>query len=157
MNHMKKIILLAASILFATAAFSQDSELQSLKDTYARWIKAWNDQNAEMVAKISWENYGFGRDVPFMRTGTTDSVAYKSGMANYMASMRIIDYKEHQTDYRIIESTGLINGFYAQTTQQENGPLRTVYGRQSLVFIKQNGNWKMVHYHRSALPNEFVR
>ncbi|MEP5613247.1 MAG: nuclear transport factor 2 family protein [Cyclobacteriaceae bacterium] len=153
---MKKIIFILALTSLVPPAISQD-DISSLKDTYAKWIEAWNDGDSKAVAKISWGNYGFGRDVPFLRSGTTDSVSYEQGIQRYMNSMLSIDYKAHQTNFRIIDGIGFVDGFYEQTTQQTNGPLRSVYGRQSLVFLKQGGNWKMKHYHRSALPNEFTR
>lgn len=82
---------------------------------------------------------------------------YQAGIQRYMDSMEVIVYEVHYSNFRIVDDIGLIDGFYAQTTKQHGGPLRTVYGRQSLVFSKRDSKWKMIHYHRSGLPNEFVR
>ncbi|MEP1093800.1 MAG: nuclear transport factor 2 family protein [Cyclobacteriaceae bacterium] len=154
---MKTLILLVSITLLVTPSFGQTLDIQSLKDAYAAWIKAWNDRDAAGVAKISWGNFGFGRDVPFPRTGVNDPTAYREGIKEYMETLTRIDYKEHFTTYEIVNAVGLVDGFYAQTTQKENGPIRSVYGRQSLVFVRQDDRWKMVHYHRSALPTEFTR
>lgn len=157
MKNLIYFFFLAQQFICAVPANSQNNDMESLKTTYASWIKAWNDSDAVAVAEISWGNYGFGRDVPFLRKGTEDKAIYLENIRRYMDSMTKISYQEHFTDYRIIDGVGFVDGYYAQTTQQLNGPLRSVYGRQSLVFIKKNGNWRMVHYHRSALPNEFIR
>ena len=151
-----------ASLLFAylfliSTARSQEMDTQSLEKRYHEWVKAWNESDAETVADISWGNYGFGRDVPILRTGTNDQEAYEAGIRRYMESMQVLRYEVHYTNFRIVDGVGLVDGYYAQTTQQKNSPLRTVYGRQSLVFTMRDGNWKMIHYHRSLLPNEFTR
>lgn len=154
---MKNLILITGLLLLTLSATAQQAQVESLKNTYANWIKAWNDKDAGTVAKISWGNYGFGRDVPFLRNGAKDMASYEKGIQGYMDSMLTISYKQYYTEYKIIDGVGFVDGFYAQTTQQTNGPLRTVYGRQSLVFLKKDGQWKMTHYHRSSLPDEFIR
>lgn len=157
MKNLIFVSFFALQFIYTFPANSQDNDLQSLRTTYANWIEAWNKSDAPMVAEISWANYGFGRDVPFLRNGTNDKELYKKNIRNYMDSMAKISYREHFTSYRIVEGVGFVDGYYEQATQQLNGPLRSVYGRQSLVFMKRDGNWRMIHYHRSALPNEFTR
>ncbi|GAB4237468.1 MAG: hypothetical protein Tsb0034_12630 [Ekhidna sp.] len=154
---MKNLLSCTLILAFLFSASGQESDLDALKQTYADWVEAWNAKDAKRVAAISWGNFGFGRDAPFPRSGATDSLAYERGIGGYMDSMERIDYQVYYTNYRIVDGIGLIDGFYAQTTKPKDGPLRTVYGRQSLVLSKRNGRWKMIHYHRSALPNEFIR
>lgn len=155
---MKKIyIVFIILVLSPLTGVCQENELKALEETYTQWVKAWNELDAQTVAKISWGNYGFGRDVPFLRTGAKDFDSYEKGIRSYMDSMVRIEYVQYYTNFKIVDSVGLVDGFYAQTTQQKNSSLRTVYGRQSLVFTKRNGGWKIIHYHRSALPNEFTR
>ena len=156
---MKRTIILFVAISFycSPELSAQDPNLEDLKSTYMNWVRAWNDRDAATVAEISWGNFGFGRDVPFPRTGTKDKEVYESGIKGYMNSMETLVYKVYYSNFRIIDGIGLIDGFYAQTTKPKDGPLRSVYGRQSLVLCMQQGKWKMIHYHRSALPNEFVR
>ncbi len=154
---MKYFVCLACIHLINLPLFSQDQDVKSLETTYNNWVEAWNNLDSKTVAEISWGNYGFGRDVPFLRNGANNMESYQQGIQNYMESMEKIGYSVYHSNFKIIDSVGLVDGFYAQTTKPKDGPLRTVYGRQSLVFTMRDGKWKMIHYHRSALPNEFVR
>ncbi len=152
-----RIIIGIVFSVYSLSGLSQENEILTLEDTYQKWIKAWNDRDAKTVAEISWQNYGFGRDVPFLRNGAKDLESYEEGILRYMESMAKIEYSVYFTNFKIIDSVGLIDGYYAQTTQQINSLIRTVYGRQSLVFLKVDGSWKLIHYHRSQLPDEFIR
>ena len=156
---MKNLLatILAIQLLGLTPVVGQGIEVQSLKETYERWIQAWNEKNAATVAEIAWGTYGFGRDAAFLRKGASDMQSYQKGIQGYMDSMLDIAYAEHFSNIKIIDGVGFIDGYYEQTTQQINGPKRTVYGRHSLVFMKQKGDWHLTHYHRSSIPNEFVR
>ena len=142
---------------FATNTFCQDQNVEELKKTYQDWIKAWNERNVEAIGEISWPNYGFGRDVPFLREPATNKSSYIRGLESYMKMMEDISYKDHFSSFKIIDDVGFVDGFYEQTTQQRAGPSRTLYGRQSLVFLKRDNKWVLIHYHRSSLPNEFIR
>ena len=153
-RKLKIVILLLVCMIVTLNCYTQESDL---KERYAEWIDAWNNKDAKKIAEISWGNYGVGRDVPFMRKGATSIEVYEKGIKEYLDSMEEINYKEYYTNYRVIDYVGLVDGFYAQTTQQKNGVKRTIYGRQSIVFLKRGKKWKMEHYHRSPLPNEFVR
>jgi sugar lactone lactonase YvrE/ketosteroid isomerase-like protein len=128
----------------------------SLRAAFDAWIDAWNRRDIPAIAAIGG-GFGFGRDVPFARRGAADRAGYEQGLAGYMDLMEVIDYEAHHTEVEVSGDTGLVWGFYAQTTQQKGGPLRTVYGRQSLTFLWRDGGWRLAFYHRSALPNEFVR
>lgn len=154
-----KNILLTTFVLLSVMVrpLVAQSQEESLKDTYQNWIKAWNEKDAAAVAEIAWGTYGFGRDAAFLRKGATDKDSYQKGIQGYMDSMVAISYAEHFSNIRIIDGVGFIDGYYEQTTQPFNGPKRTVYGRHSLVFMMQSGDWHLKHYHRSPLPNEFVR
>lgn len=152
-----QLTFFAFQLVCSFPVIGQEVETQSLKDTYYRWIKAWNEKDAITVADIAWGTYGFGRDAAFLRKGATDKESYQKGIQGYMDSMVGISYAEHFSNFRIIDGVGLIDGYYEQTTQQLNGPKRTVYGRHSLVFLKKNGEWHLTHYHRSPIPSEFVR
>ncbi|WP_420580386.1 YybH family protein [Reichenbachiella sp.] len=156
---MKNLIaaVLTVQLLGLMPVFGQNTELQSLKETYERWIQAWNEKDAPTVAEIAWGTYGYGRDAAFLRKGASDKHSYQKGIQGYMDSMLGISYDEHFSNIRIIDGVGFIDGYYEQTTQQLNGPKRTVYGRHSLVFMRQNGDWHLKHYHRSPIPDEFVR
>ena len=151
-------LMLSYLLLFSTQlSLAQNNDLSDLEKRYLEWVSAWNSLDAEKVGGISAGVYGFGRDAAFMRKGTADPKEYINNIQRYMDSMVKIDYVPYYMHYRIVDGIGLIDGYYAQTTQQENGPLRTVYGRQSIVMSKKKGEWKMVHYHRSKIPDEFVR
>lgn len=155
---MKKILFTIFVLQSASIAplLAQTQE-ENLNATYQRWIKAWNEKDAPTVAEIAWGTYGFGRDAAFLRKGATDKDSYEKGIQGYMNSMVAISYAEQFSNIKIMDGVGFIDGYYEQTTQQINGPKRTVYGRHSLVFMKQNGDWHLTHYHRSPIPNEFVR
>ena len=152
-----KSLLVFATLCSGFVAHSQDAALENLKTTYNNWVQAWNELDAKKVAEISGGNYGFGRDVPFARDRNDDNSSYEQNYQRYMNSMETIGYEVYHSNFRIVDGIGLVDGFYAQTTKPKDGPLRTVYGRQSLVLSNKSGKWKIIHYHRSALPNEFVR
>lgn len=155
--NIKTISISFLLITVGQLLLAQEQNVESLGLTYDSWVRAWNDRDAAGVAEISWGNFGFGRDTPFPRSGSNDQMAYQNGIQRYMDSMETLDYKVYYSNVRIVDQIGLIDGYYAQTTKPRDGSLRTVYGRQSLIFSWREGRWKMIHYHRSALPNEFIR
>lgn len=151
-------VLMTSTFGVPSPALAQQADpTASLRATYEEWIRAWNRRDIKTIAEISSDAFGFGRDVPFARSAAASRAAYENGLEGYMKLMDTISYEAQFTEYKVIGNTGFVWGFYGQTTKQITGPSRTVFGRQSLTFLLQDGKWRMVFYHRSALPNEFVR
>lgn len=154
------IYLFAAALVLqpiASVAPQLTAEEQQLKTTYEAWIGAWNIGDIKTIGEIASANFGFGRDVPFPRPPARDRASYENGLRGYFSIMDEIGYEADSTNYKVIGSTGFVWGYYSQTTKQKSGPSRTVYGRQSLTFVKDGGKWKLLMYHRSDFPSEFTR
>lgn len=156
--------MIAAVLAFALAAQAATSaapalsaDEQELKATYEAWITAWNTADLKTIGDIASGTFGFGRDVPFPRPPAASADSYQRGLQSYFNIMDDVSYESNSTNYKVVGSTGMVWGYYAQTTKQKSGPSRTVYGRQSLTFVKQGGKWRLLLYHRSAFPSEFVR
>ena len=155
MSYLLAVMLLAQ--LSPSGVASLTAEEQQLKATYEAWIDAWNTGKIEIIGEIASANFGFGRDVPFPRPPARNRATYENGLRGYFNLMDDIGYEADSTNYRVVGSTGFVWGYYSQTTKQKTGPSRTVYGRQSLTFIKEAGKWKLMMYHRSNFPSEFTR
>jgi ketosteroid isomerase-like protein len=93
--------------------------------------------------------------------GVFDQVPYrfdgKALFAKYLneaiAGLASASFGFRQPSYRGYGDTvGIVNAHDMFTGVTKDGKVLSIHGRTSLVFIKQNGQWKIVSAHFSAIP-----
>ena len=129
-------------------------DLDDLKATTERYANAWNTRDLDTILEIENAS-GFGYSTAFPRP-LLGKEQLRKPYAQYFEMMEVVLVKTYKDEYRIIGNTGLVWGLYSQTTKQKNGPLRTVYLRHASTYVKSEGKWKLVLYHRSLIPSEDI-
>jgi len=129
-------------------------DLDDLKATTQRYANAWNTRDLDTILEIE-DASGFGYSTAFPRP-LIDKEQLRKAYARYFEMMELIRVTTYKDEYRVIGNTGLVWGLYSQTTKQKNGPLRTVYLRHASTYVKSEGKWKLVLYHRSFIPSENI-
>jgi len=56
------------------------------------------------------------------------------------------------TQFQVSGSTGMVWGHYAFPMKLEDGPIRTAFGRFTLVCVKSDGKWLAISSHYSDIP-----
>src|SRR4029450_11534654 len=85
-----------------------------------------------------------------------DKDSFRRAIEQYFNIIDFIRITPHTAEFRVVGNTGLVWGHYAQTTKQKSGVVRTVYLRFAHTYVKIDGMWTLLLYHRSLLPNEDV-
>ena len=129
-------------------------DLDDLKATNERYTNAWNTRDLDTILEIENAS-GFGYSTAFPRP-LLGKEQLRKPYAQYFEMMEVVLVKTYKDEYRIIGNTGLVWGLYSQTTKQKNGPFRTVYLRHASTYVKSEGKWKLVLYHRSLIPSENI-
>ncbi len=138
-------------ILKEVEAASDD--LKSLKVTHKKYLEAWSESDIKTIIDIGTGAVGFGHSTAFPRPIRIED-EFGNNVKNFFEMMEVFQIKLITTQHLVVGNTGLVWGHYAQTTKQKDGPLRTLYLRFTHTFVKTEGKWKLVLYHRSWIPSE---
>ncbi|NIS72177.1 MAG: DUF4440 domain-containing protein [Proteobacteria bacterium] len=129
-------------------------DLDDLKATNERYMNAWNTRDLDTLLEIE-DASGFGHSSAFPRP-LMDKEQLRKLYTWYFETMDLILIRIYKDEHRVIGNTGLVWGHYSQATKQKNGPVRTVYVRHASTYVKSEGKWKLVLYHRSLIPSEEI-
>lgn len=144
-------------ILVLLPSFVSADDLDDLKAAQERYLKAWEARDIDTIVEFEGGTAaGFGYTTAFPRPLGTKEV-FRQAIERYFTD--IIDFiriTPNTADFRVLGNTGLVWGHYAQTTKQKSGFIRTVYLRFAHTYMKIDGKWRLVLYHRSLIPNEDV-
>lgn len=156
---MKKIaIFLAVVILVVTGvtlfgflcstaiAGPKEDALQVLE----KWTKAFSDSDVDGIVKL------YAPDALFLGTGSKTVVVEPAGIRKYFERALLSNRPRGATfnSYRAMvcsDSTVVVTGLDTITGVREGKPY-SVYGRVTFVVAKRGSDWKIVHFHRSAMP-----
>ena len=132
---------------------SNDTDIASLKETHDKYLKAWSDADVETIVEIATGSVGFGHSTAFPRPIRIEN-EFRNNVIEYYKMMEKFQINTINTNHLVRGNTGLAWGHYSQTTKQKDGPTHTVYLRFAHTFVKENGKWKLVMYHRSKIPTD---
>jgi ketosteroid isomerase-like protein len=148
-------------IVFAVLIFSPcvviADDLGDLKAAQEACLKAWGAKDLDALVEFEGAtSAGFGHTTAFPRPQSPDKDSFRRGLEQYFNAMESIRITPHTAQFRVLGDTGLVWGHYAQTTKQKGGVIRTVYLRFAHTYMRIDGKWRLVLYHRSLIPNEDV-
>ena len=161
---MKRNIFIV-SILLAILTFAIQidnaiaDELEEFKKALKRYTTVWENfdaENAQAAAEIEAEAIGFsssGRMTP-MDHATMDINRAIVRMKRYQARFEVFEFSETWVKVKVIGNTGIACGHFTIKKKTIGGPLETIQGRESLTYLKKDGQWKMVLYHRDIPTNK---
>ena len=148
----------AISLIFVTAfmLLSQPliaDDLAELKATNERYDKAWNTGDMETVFEI-WQDGGIWIPSEWAFPMVTNSAVGKQMFAQWLET-HIYQYGWYKVDYRVIGDMGLVWGVTTETIiVKATGKGKRTFYKNSLVYVRTDGQWKAVMAHSSKIPSE---
>ena len=145
---MKRVF--AAMALIATVSSAQAGPKEDAYQVLEKWSKAFGDADAAAIAKL------YAPDALMIGTVgkvvlTTPDQIYKYfdfNLNNYKPRTAKLNSSEALV---VDEGTVIITGFDTLTGVKDGQPVIGM-GRVTFVLAKRGSDWKIVHLHRSPLP-----
>jgi ketosteroid isomerase-like protein len=98
------------------------------------------------------DSFGYGyRSSGFRDVRTREE--YKKSMERFFASMKDYSASMDNEDVRIIGDVGFTCGNYTEKITEKDDTVRYVKARGTSTWMKINGKWKLLLYHRDAQYN----
>ena len=146
---MKKamFVAMAVFVLCSAALAGPREEAQIVID---RWAKAFTDSDVDTIVGL------YAPDALFFGTGSKTLVTQPEGIRKYFEGALLTNRPrgaslgEHSV--MVLSDTAVAFTGLDRITGVRNGEPYAVTGRVSFVVAKRNDGWKIVHFHRSAMP-----
>ena len=158
MKYSKKYLLVL--IIFLNCSNLNSSEnIKEIKNTINNNILKWYSNlcssNIEQVVSL------YSSKIIFFPTSSKILINGLKGVRNYFSQVNK-KYKAFKTNKRIIlnpeirlidNNTVLVTGIdkFEGVIDNENNDSFSIMGKQSLIFTKEDNEWKIIHHHRSRL------
>jgi ketosteroid isomerase-like protein len=123
------------------------NELQALAQQFA---DAFDQRDLKTLLGMLSDDLEVFDHVPFRFDGKPFFAKYLNEVVGGLASA---SFGLRQPSCRVYgDSVGIVNAHDMFTGVTKDGKIISIHGRTTLVFIKQNGQWKIVSAHFSAVP-----
>ncbi len=148
MRQLIQTILLALTLM--SSSTMADTKASALGVAHA-WVAAVNRQDLDGIAD------NFATDASFFGTTTKTLISDTEGVRQYFLKVfqAYAPVKVELGQVRVTElssDSAVITGFDRWQVTVNGAPVEAI-GRISMAVAVQNGQWKIVSFHRSALPN----
>jgi ketosteroid isomerase-like protein len=144
------ILCLTVSSQVKEAENSSEDLEKELRATVKSYYHAWNGRDLDTYFEISADAIGFGRWTAPPR----DKMPKKTQVnvsEYFLKIMEISEYvMEEEPIVYVVGDTGLVLGKIIEKAKPKNGELKSYDVRYSLTFIRSEGKWKLVLYHRDV-------
>ena len=124
---------------------------QELVNEYHRWSEAWNNQDVDTILEIQGESVGYGYRTNEIRINPNPDA--KKLTREWFSTMKSIIGEDNEVNVRVIADTGLVWGSFVEHIVEHDGTSRDVFVRSTLTWVKKEGVWKLVMFHRDNLFN----
>jgi len=134
-----------------------DDDLRQLKAASDAWWKLWLPPEAadlDLAATLEGSAAGFGYFGNNLRS-IEEISGWKTRMRTWLDTLETLEYSPIGRTFRVVAGTGLEWGHYRERQVKKGGEVRRDHqGRYSLTWVRMPQGWRIVSYHRSALPDE---
>jgi uncharacterized protein (TIGR02246 family) len=114
------------------------------------WISAFNRGQMQPFLDALADDLEVLDTVPYRFDDKASFVEFLQGST---AGLESVTFGFRQPSYRVFnDNVGIVNAYDMFSAVAKNGAVTTNYGRTTLVYVKQGGQWKIVSAHFSALP-----
>ena len=152
---MKKLFMIVSLVLILclilssqvkeTETSSQELE-KELRATLKRLVKAWNEHDLDTITKIIGDSMGYGYRTPAPRL-----IYNRKRNKWFYDSMEIFEtIPKDNPIIRVVGNVGIVIGILIEKFKPKGGELQTIEVRFSMTFIRVDGKWKRVLYHRDT-------
>ena len=146
---MRKLLLAAAlvsSLCSVATAGPKEDALQVLE----RWTKAFSESDVDGIVKL------YASDTTFMGTGSQTVVVNEGEIRKYfenaLLSNRPRGAKLNSYSTTVLSDTAVLFTGLDALTGVRDGSSYSTNGRVTFVVAQRGAEWKIVHFHRSAMP-----
>jgi uncharacterized protein (TIGR02246 family) len=146
---MRKILVLIAALVTLSAV--QAGPREDAFQVVERWSKAFADADVDGIAGLYSPNALFFGTLDKTLTTQPADIRKYFERALLAGRPRTAVLREHSIA-ALSDSVVVVTGLDAVTATRE-GQVISAAGRVSFVLEKQPSGWKIVHFHRSPLPN----
>jgi hypothetical protein len=146
-----RAILSALCLLISASTFAVAGPKEDALQVVEKWSKAFGESNVDAIVALH------APDALFMGTSSKSLVTKPEGIRSYFENALLRDRPRSAalSGYEAMllsENAVLITGLDATAGVRDGKPFSTP-GRVTFVVAKRGPDWKIVHFHRSALPN----
>lgn len=147
MRHMLVGVLSLFGFLSSAVASPEQEAMAVLE----KWTKAFTEADVDGIVGL------YAPDALFFGTGSKVLVTRPDGVRKYFEQAfqslksRTAALGDHSVMV-ISDTTVAVSGLDRITGVREGGPI-AVTGRVTFVVAKQGDAWRIVHFHRSSMPN----
>jgi len=148
MRHLIQTIFLSLTLM--SSSTMADTKGSALGVAHA-WVAAVNRQDLDGIVA------NFATDTSFFGTSTKTLISDAQGVRQYFAKViqAYAPVKVELGQVRVTElssDSAVITGFDRWQVTVNGAPVEAI-GRISMAVAVQNGQWRIVSFHRSTMPN----
>ena len=146
---MRRFIYLALSICaFCSSALAGPKE--DAFQVVDQWAKAFTAADVDTIVGL------YAQDAVFMGTGTKEIVTQPEGVKKYfevtlLGRRKFVASLVDTSVVALNETTVVVTGL-DKLIATVDGKSQDFFGRVTFVLSKRESAWKIVHFHRSAMP-----
>ena len=150
-------ILLKSFSSFADEGLKEENEVKNIiNGSILKWYSTLCSSNTEELVSL------YSSKITFLPTSSKKVIKDLKGVKDYFIGINE-KYKAFKAnkctllspEIRLIDNnTVVVTGIdeFDGVIDNENKDSFNIKGRQSFVFTKKNNEWKIIHHHRSRLP-----
>ena len=146
MHKVKTLCL--CMILLASSAFAGPKE--DAFEVIERWAKAFTEADVDTIVSL------YASDAVFMGTGSKTIVTQPEDIKKYFQAALLGNRRFVATfvDSRVtpVSETAFVATVLDKLAVTADGKTQDVFGRVTFVVAKRESGWKIVSFHRSAMP-----
>jgi uncharacterized protein (TIGR02246 family) len=114
------------------------------------WLNAFNRGDMQPFVNAMADDLEVFDTIPYRFDDKASFIEFLNGA---MAGVESGTFVFRQPSYRAFnDNTGIVNAYDVFNLVAKDGTASALYGRSTLVYVKLNGQWKIVSAHFSTLP-----
>lgn len=142
-------LLIAATVLTTPVLADDENDVRA---EMLRFLTALNTGDVDgFMQHYLPGNTSFVPEDPFLSRNDSLGDQRKSWKATVDSGQKLDLQLRHLEIDIYFNSTAVVNCYVVGTATSPDGAIRQVHWQRSAVMIKQEGQWKEVHHHRSPL------
>jgi hypothetical protein len=153
------LILLKSFSVFADEGLNKENEVKNIiNESILKWYSNLCSSNTEELVSL------YSSNITFLPTSSKIVIKDLKGVKDYFIGINE-KYKAFKTNkctllspeiILIDKNTVVVTGIdeFEGVIDKENKDSFNIKGRQSFIFTKENNEWKIIHHHRSRLPEQ---
>jgi uncharacterized protein (TIGR02246 family) len=124
--------------------------IQEIQTLAQQFCDAFNRKDLKAVLDMLSDDLEVFDHVPYRFDNKEQFARFLAGAMEGLASL---DFGFRQPSCRVFgDNLGLVNAYDTFTGVTKDNKVQMIHGRTTLVFVKQQGRWRIVSAHFSPLP-----